>query len=85
MSDLQNPTFIPPAPDGSQPPEIIPPSPLSPVPVEDPSWGIWEIVGIIVVGPATLFFFVIIVMLLAHRFLYPRESMVEGCNNILCC
>lgn len=78
MSDLQNPPFIPPAPDVSLPPEIVPPGPLVPAPIEDPSWGIWEIVGIIVVGFATLFFFVIMVMLLAHRFLYPQESMVEG-------
>ena len=60
------------------PPEIVPPHTLVPVPVEDPSWGIWEIVGIIVVGIAALFFFVVTVMLLAHRFLYPQESMTEG-------
>jgi len=77
VSDLQNPPFIPPVPDGGSPPEIVPSTPLVPVPVEDPSWGIWEIVGIIAVGFATLFFFVIMVMLLAHRFLYPRESMAE--------
>jgi uncharacterized protein len=78
VSDLQNPPFVPPVPDGSLPPEVIPPAQLVPAPIEDPSWGIWEIVGIILVGFATLFFFVVTVMLLAHRFLYPRESMTEG-------
>ncbi len=81
MSDLQNPPFDPPVPGGSPPPEILPPQTLVPVPVENPSWGIWEIVGIIVVGIAALFFFVIVVMLLAHRFLYPQESMIEGLQD----
>ena len=78
MSDLQNPGFIPPVPDGIQPPEIIRPQPLPPVPGENPSWGIWEIVGILVVGFASLFFSVVVVMLLAHHFLYPREAVLEG-------
>jgi hypothetical protein len=81
VSDLQNPPFDPPVPGGSLPPEILPPQPLAPVPVENPSWGIWEIVGIIAVGIAALFFFVIVVMLLAHRFLYPHESMIEGLQD----
>ena len=34
--------------------------------------------GIIVVGFAALFFSVVVVMLLAHHFLYPREAVLEG-------
>ena len=78
MSDLQNPGYIPPAPEGSLPSEIVPPQPLVPAPIENPSWGVWEIIGIIVMGAASLFFSVIVVMLLAHHFLYPNEGVVQG-------
>src|SRR6185369_4302075 len=78
VSDLQNSGFIPPVPDGIQPPEIIRPQPLPPVPGENPSWGIGGIVGILVVGFASLLFSVVVVMLLAHHFLYPREAVFEG-------
>jgi uncharacterized protein len=77
VSDFENPGFIPPAADGNLPSEILAP-PLATVPIENPSWGIWEIIGIIVVGAASLFFSVIVVMLAGHRFLYPHESLVEG-------
>ena len=78
MSDLQNPGLIPPVPEGNPPAEIIPPQPLAPVPVENPPWGIWEIVGIVAVGFAALFFSVVVVMLLAHHFLFPHQSPLEG-------
>jgi membrane protease YdiL (CAAX protease family) len=79
VSDLQNPGFIPPvAGDLREPPEIIPPEPLPVPPEENPPWGIWEVVGIIAVGFVALFFSVVVVILLAHHFLFPHESPLEG-------
>jgi membrane protease YdiL (CAAX protease family) len=78
LSDLQNPGFIPPVPDGNLPAEFVPPPPVAPLPVENPPWGIWEIVGILVVGVAALFFSVVVVTLLAHHFLFPHEAPLQG-------
>ncbi|HSS99249.1 MAG TPA: type II CAAX endopeptidase family protein [Terriglobales bacterium] len=78
MSDIQNPGLVPPVPDGNPSAEIIPPQPLVHAPIENPPWGIWEIVGIVVVGFAALFFSVVVVMLLAHHYLFPHEALLEG-------
>ena len=82
MSDLENPPLDPAAPMGNVTPEIpLPPPSFTPVPGENPSWGGWEIGGIIAVGMVALFFSVIMVMLLAHRYLYPHEPLLEGAQE----
>jgi len=73
LSDLHNPLLDPTLPAGL-PPEN---PPLARVPAENPLWGIVEIVGIVVVGFAALFFLLIVVIALAHRFLYPQESFMQ--------
>jgi len=78
VSDLQNPGLIPPVPDGNSTPEIIPPQLLATAPAENPPWGIWEIVGIVAVGFVALFFSLVLVILLAHRYLFPSQPPLEG-------
>jgi len=79
VSDLQIPPFAPTAPDGSIPPEIQPPVP-PPVQVlgENPAWGWLELIGILAVGLVALVFGVVIVLVAAHRYLYPRDPVMEA-------
>jgi membrane protease YdiL (CAAX protease family) len=78
VSDLQNPPLLPSVPDGGVPPEIqLLPPPLAPVPDENPSWGVLEIIGILLVAFVALIFLIILVVGLGHHFLYPRESFIQ--------
>ncbi len=78
MSDLQNPPLAPPTPEENLPPEIQPlASPPIPRPGEDPPWSWLEIVGILAVGMVAVFFGVIVVIAVAHRYLYPLDPLTE--------
>jgi len=65
------------------PPESTPPENQVPLPPaaarsdENPVWGGWEILGIMLVTIASVFFFVIMVTIGARRYIYPHEQLME--------
>lgn len=75
MSDAQNPLAFPQAPEPGQSPEIQPQLP-PPVSGENPPWGWLEIIGIIAVGVVSLVFGVLVVLAIAHKYLYPEMPVV---------
>jgi membrane protease YdiL (CAAX protease family) len=77
LSTPQNPPFDVIPPEGAPAPENPLPSPTLPRPDENPVWGGWEIVGIILVTLAAVFFFVITVTIAARRFFYPGEELLD--------
>jgi CAAX protease family protein len=76
VSDPQNPLVFPP-PAGMSPPELEPPVPPAPVTGENPPWGWMEIVGIVAVTIVSVFFGLLAVIAVAHKYLYPEESLME--------
>jgi membrane protease YdiL (CAAX protease family) len=71
--------FIPPEP--TPPENQVPLPPAAPRSDENPLWGGWEILGIMLVTIASVFFFVILVTIGARRYIYPHEHLMEGAHG----
>jgi membrane protease YdiL (CAAX protease family) len=67
--------FIP--PESTPPENQVPLPPAAPRSDENPVWGGWEILGIMLVTIASVFFFVILVTIGARRYIYPHEQLME--------
>jgi membrane protease YdiL (CAAX protease family) len=76
LSDPQNSFEILP-PEASSQPESFPPVSLTPRSGEDPPWGIWEILGIVLVTISAVIFFMVALILAVRRFLYPHQPLLE--------
>jgi membrane protease YdiL (CAAX protease family) len=81
VSDPQNPLEFLPSPGPGQPPENQPQLPPLPVSGENPPWGFLEIIGIIAVGVVSLALGVLLVLTLAHKYLYPNLPLLAAAQE----
>jgi len=54
-----------------------PPAPLIAIPSEDPAWSGWDVVQIVLLTVASVFVFLSLVGVSAHRLLYPKVPIIE--------
>jgi hypothetical protein len=87
LSSSDNPQFEPqplvsaepPTPDAPHPfaTAIVAQAPTAPPPVENPVWDGWDVLMIAGLTVVTMVVLQLAVLLVAHRFWYPRESLAD--------
>jgi membrane protease YdiL (CAAX protease family) len=54
-----------------------PPAPLTAMPCENPAWGGWDVLQIVVLTLVSVFVFWSLVGVAAHRLLYPKVAVID--------